>query len=119
MLMNVDEFDVEVKRKFCIGVGLLIEKLNEESGCNVMWLMYNEFIEERGVVKMNVLEMVVNGVVEKSGKGVGEVRNVVENMSCVGGEIEWDWCELEMDECVEYEKWVSEVCEELGVDLEF
>lgn len=72
---------------------------------------------------MNVLEMVVNGVVEKSGKGVGEVRNVVENMSCVkdgdgGWDIEWDWCELEMDSCILYEKWVEDVCKELDVELE-
>lgn len=66
----------------------------------------------------DVCEKVVKGVVEKSGKGVEEVLGVVYYMSCVDGEIEWDWCELEMDDCVLYEKWVSEVCVELGVDLE-
>lgn len=92
-------------------------------------MVYNEVIEERGVVEMEikvggevkvvseVCEKVVMGVVEKSGKSVEEVLGVVYFMGCVGGEIEWDWCELEMDECVEYEGWVSEVCKELGVDL--
>lgn len=66
-----------------------------------------------------VCEKVVMGVVEKSGKGVEEVLGVVYYMSCVDGEIEWDWCELDVDECVKYEGWVREVCKELGVDLEF
>lgn len=93
--------------------------------------VYNEFIEERGVVKMEinvgkevrvveeVCEKVVMGVVEKSGKGVEEVLGVVYYMSCVDGNIEWDDCELELEECIEYEGWVREVCKELGVDLEF
>ncbi|MNB96748.1 hypothetical protein D3C75_439590 [compost metagenome] len=92
--------------------------------------VYNEFIEERGVVEMevnvngvmvvvsDVVEKVVLGVVEKSGKSVEEVVGVVYYMSCVDGEIEWDWCNLGVDDCMLYEKWVMEVCGELGVDLE-
>lgn len=64
-----------------------------------------------------VVEKVVLGVVEKSGKSVEEVVGVVYYMSCVDGEIEWDWCELEMNDCILYEKWVGDVCKELGVDL--
>ena len=55
---------------------------------------------------------------KKSGKSVEEVLGVVYFMRCFGGMIEWDWCELEFDDCVLYEKWVKEVCEELGVDLD-
>ena len=76
-------------------------------------------IKVNGVVKVvsNVCEKVVMGVVEKSGKGVEEVLGVVYYMSCVDGDVEWDWCDLDVEECVKYEKWVSEVCVELSVDL--
>lgn len=70
------------------------------------------------VVVSDVVEKVVMGVVEKSGKSVEEVLGVVYYMSCVDGDVEWDWCELEMDDCVLYEGWVVEVCKELGLDLE-
>lgn len=69
------------------------------------------------VVVSEVVEKVVLGVVEKSGKSVEEVVGVVYYMSCVDGDIEWDWCELEESDCVLYEKWVGDVCKELGVDL--
>lgn len=70
-----------------------------------------------------VCEKVVKGVFVKSGICMSVVVNVVYYMSCVkdgegGWDIEWDWCELEVDECVKYEKWVMEVCEELDVELE-
>lgn len=42
--------------------------MSEESGCNVGWLMYNGFIEERGVVKMKVVMSLIvdkeNGVLK-------------------------------------------------------